>query len=257
MKTKKANSIVAILICLTILFTVSCDMFTNSLLKGAARDMSDIMKNASTSELLAAGANPDIIGDPAAAQAAMDALAGKDLSKINAEDASNVCSLASSAILPVSTLMDAIGKMTEDKDESEESEESTNVISSVLGSVPTDVNTGAIEQVLNNEKLVKETEIGDVTMATVSLMASSLAKKDCTEEERNQALTNISRNLKEKTTVGEVLAGTGFENDTSMKTAVKAALIIKTRDDTSSLSIGGFNLGEVIGVREENEDFSN
>ena len=257
MKTKKANSIVAILICLTILFTVSCDMFTNSLLKGAARDMSDIMKNASTSELLAAGANPDIIGDPAAAQAAMDALAGKDLSKINAEDASNVCSLASSAILPVSTLMDAIGKITEDKDESEESEESTNVISSVLGSVPTDVNTGAIEQVLNNEKLVKETEIGDVTMATVSLMASSLAKKDCTEEERNQALTNISRNLKEKTTVEEVLAGTGFENDTSMKTAVKAALIIKTRDDTSSLSIGGFNLGEVIGVREENEDSSN
>lgn len=258
MKTKKANSIVAILICLTILFTVSCDMFTNSLLKGAARDMSDIMKNASTSELLAAGANPDIIGDPAAAQAAMDALAGKDLSKISAEDASNVCSLASSAILPVSTLMDAIGKMTEDKDESEESEESTNVISSVLGSVPTDVNTGAIEQVLNNEKLVKETEIGDVTMATVSLMASSLAKKDCTEEERNQALTNISRNLKEKTTVDEVLAGTGFENDTSMKTAVKAALIIKTRDDTSSLSIGGFNLGEVIGVEEEeNEDSSN
>ena len=258
MKTKKANSIVAILICLTILFTVSCDMFTNSLLKGAARDMSDIMKNASTSELLAAGANPDIIGDPAAAQAAMNALAGKDLSKISAEDASNVCSLASSAILPVSTLMDAIGKITEDKDESEESEESTIVISSVLGSVPTDVNTGAIEQVLNNEKLVKETEIGDVTMATVSLMASSLAKKDCTEEERNQALTDISKNLKEKTTVEEVLAGTGFENDTSMKTAVKAALIIKTRDDTSSLSIGGFNLGEVIGVKEEKtEDSSN
>ena len=154
--------------------------------------------------------------------------------------------------------MDAIGKITEDKDESEESEESTNVISSVLGSVPTDVNTGAIEQVLNNEKLVKETEIGDVTMATVSLMASSLAKKDCTEEERNQALTNISRNLKEKTTVDEVLAGTGFENDSSMKIAVKAALIIKTRDDTSSLSIGGFNLGEVIGVEEEeNEDSSN
>ena len=99
MKRKQTNCIVAILICLTILFTVSCDMFTNSLLKGAARDMSEMMKNASTSELLAAGADPDVIGDPAAAQAAMEALAEKDLSNISAEEASNVCSLASSAIL--------------------------------------------------------------------------------------------------------------------------------------------------------------
>lgn len=282
MKTKKANSIVAILICLTILFTVSCDMFTNSLLKGAARDMSETMKNASTSELIASGANPDVIGDPAAAQAAMDALADKDLSEITPEEASNVCSLASSAILPVSNLMEALDKIidSEKDDDNEssdnsdgsqtekESNDATQIIAEILDSIP-DVNTTALEQVLGNETLVKEAEIGDVAMATVSLMASSLSKKDLEAEEQQAILEQISKNLSNISseeikdgvtdeTIDKVLAGTAFEDDSAMKTAVKAALTLKDRDDISSLSIGGFNLGELIGVKdEENEDSSN
>ena len=282
MKTKKANSIVAILICLTILFTVSCDMFTNSLLKGAARDMSETMKNASESELLAAGANPDVIGDPAAAQAAMDALADKDLSEITPEEASNVCSLASSAILPVSNLMEALDKIldSEKNDDNEnsdnpdgsqtekESNDATQIIAEILNSIP-DVNTTALEQVLGNENLVKEAEIGDVAMATVSLMASSLSKKDLEAEEQQDTLDKISENLGKisseevkdgitDTAIDKVLEGTAFEDDSAMKTAVKAALTLKDRDDISSLSIGGFNLGELIGVKdEENENSSN
>ena len=282
MKTKRTNSIVAILICLTILFTVSCDMFTNSLLKGAARDMSETMKNASESELLAAGANPDVIGDPAAAQAAMDALADKDLSNISAEEASNVCSLASSAILPVSNLMEAIDKIldSEKNDDNEssdnpdgsqtekESNDATQIIAEILDSIP-DVNTAALEQVLGNENLVKKAEIGDVAMATVSLMASSLSKKDLEAEEQQDTLDKISENLgkisseevkdgKTDDTIDDVLKGTVFEDDSAMKTAVKAALTLKDRDDISSLSIGGFNLGELIGVKdEENENSSN
>lgn len=282
MKTKKANSIVAILICLTILFTVSCDMFTNSLLKGAARDMSETMKNASTSELIASGTNPDVIGDPAAAQAAMDALADKDLSEITPEEASNVCSLASSAILPVSNLMEALDKIVDseknDDNESsdnsdgsqteEESNDATQIIAEILDSIPP-VNTAALEQVLGNETLVKEAEIGDVAMATVSLMASSLSKKDLEAEEQQAILEQISKNLSNISseeikdgvtdeTIDKVLAGTAFEDDSAMKTAVKAALTLKDRDDISSLSIGGFNLGELIGVKdEENENSSN
>ena len=282
MKTKRTNSIVAILICLTILFTVSCDMFTNSLLKGAARDMSETMKNASESELLAAGANPDVIGDPAAAQAAMDALADKDLSNISAEEASNVCSLASSAILPVSNLMEALDKIldSEKNDDNEssdnpdgsqtekESNDATQIIAEILDSIP-DVNTAALEQVLGNENLVKKAEIGDVAMATVSLMASSLSKKDLEAEEQQDTLDKISENLGKISseevkdgitddTIDDVLKGTVFEDDSAMKTAVKAALTLKDRDDISSLSIGGFNLGELIGVKdEENENSSN
>ena len=282
MKTKRTNSIVAILICLTILFTVSCDMFTNSLLKGAARDMSETMKNASESELLAAGANPDVIGDPAAAQAAMDALADKDLSNISAEEASNVCSLASSAILPVSNLMEALDKIldSEKNDDNEssdnpdgsqtekESNDATQIIAEILDSIPP-VNTTALEKVLGNETLVKEAEIGDVAMATVSLIASSLSKKNLEAEEQQDTLEKISENLGKISsedvkdgitddTIDDVLEGTAFEDDSAMKTAVKAALTLKDRDDISSLSIGGFNLGELIGVKdEENENSSN
>lgn len=282
MKTKRTNSIVAILICLTILFTVSCDMFTNSLLKDAARPMSETMKNASTSELIASGTNPDVIGDPAAAQAAMDALADKDLSNINEKEASNVCSLASSAILPVSNLMEALDKIldSEKNDDNEssdnpdgsqtekESNDATQIIAEILDSIP-DVNTAALEQVLGNENLVKKAEIGDVAMATVSLMASSLSKKDLEAEEQQDTLDKISENLGKISseevkdgitddTIDDVLKGTVFEDDSAMKTAVKAALTLKDRDDISSLSIGGFNLGELIGVKdEENENSSN
>lgn len=276
MKTKQTNCIVAILICLTILFTVSCDMFTNSLLKGAARDMSEMMKNASTSELLAAGADPDVIGDPAAAQAAMEALAEKDLSNISAEEASNVCSLASSAILPVSTLMEAIDKIKDstkndnsentDGSQTEEVNESVKVVSEILSSIPA-VDTTAIEQVLGNDELVKEAEIGSVAMATVSLMASSLSKADLSPEEQQEQLDIISKQISEikpedikdgvtTDVIDKVLEGTAFEDDTAMKTAVKAALTLKNRDDISSLTIGGFNLGELIGVKD-NENSSN
>lgn len=276
MKTKQTNCIVAILICLTILFTVSCDMFTNSLLKGAARDMSEMMKNASTSELLTAGADPDVIGDPAAAQAAMEALAEKDLSNISAEEASNVCSLASSAILPVSTLMEAIDKIKDstkdnnsentDGSQTEEVNESVKVVSEILSSIP-DVDTTAIEQVLGNDELVKEAEIGSVAMATVSLMASSLSKADLSPEEQQEQLDIISKKISEikpedikdgvtTDVIDKVLEGTVFEDDTAMKTAVKAALTLKNRDDISSLTIGGFNLGELIGVKD-NENSSN
>ena len=276
MKTKQTNCIVAILICLTILFTVSCDMFTNSLLKGAARDMSEMMKNASTSELLAAGADPDVIGDPAAAQAAMEALAEKDLSNISAEEASNVCSLASSAILPVSNLMEAIDKIKDstkddnsentDGSQTEEVNESVKVVSEILSSIPA-VDTTAIEQVLGNDELVKEAEIGSVAMATVSLMASSLSKADLSPEEQQEQLNTISKKISEiksedikdgvtTDVINDVLAGTDFGNDTAMKTAVKAALTLKNRDDISSLTIGGFNLGELIGVKD-NENSSN
>ena len=267
MKTKRTNSIVAILICLT---------------KDAARPMSETMKNASTSELLAAGANPDVIGDPAAAQAAMDALADKDLSEITPEEASNVCSLASSAILPVSNLMEALDKIldSEKNDDNEssdnpdgsqtekESNDATQIIAEILDSIP-DVNTAALEQVLGNENLVKEAEIGDVAMATVSLMASSLSKKDLEAEEQQYTLEKISENLGKFSsedvkdgitddTIDDVLKGTAFEDDSAMKTAVKAALTLKDRDDISSLSIGGFNLGELIGVKDEkNENSSN
>lgn len=276
MKTKQTNCIVAILICLTILFTLSCDMFTNSLLKGAARDMSEMMKNASTSELLAAGADPDVIGDPAAAQAAMEALAEKDLSNISAEDASNVCSLASSAILPVSNLMEAIDKIKDstkddnsentDGSQTEEVNESVKVVSEILSSIPA-VDTTAIEQVLGNDELVKEAEIGSVAMATVSLMASSLSKADLSPEEQQEQLDIISKQISEikpedikdgvtTDVIDKVLEGTAFEDDTAMKTAVKAALTLKNRDDISSLTIGGFNLGELIGVKD-NENSSN
>ena len=142
------------------------------------------------------------------------------------------------------------------------------IIAEILNSIP-DVNTAALEQVLGNENLVKEAEIGDVAMATVSLMASSLSKKDLEAEEQQDTLDKISENLGKISseavkdgitddTIDDVLEGTAFEDDSAMKTAVKAALTLKDRDDISSLSIGGFNLGELIGVKDEkNENSSN
>ena len=267
MKTRKANTFIAICLCLVIFSSMSCEMFTTSLFKDAARDMSETMKNASTSDLLASGNNADILGDQAASQAALEELGKRDLENITPVEAANVCGLASSAILPVSTLMGAIDKImnatdTEDSDsdgsgDSEKTDNTADIITEILASIPK-VETTAIETVLQNDTLVKETEIGSVAMATVSLMVSSLSKADLDQETQKKELEQITDNLNNKLTeeeikdgistedVTKVLEGTQFAEDTAMQTAIKAALIMKDRDDLSSLSNSNFILLPIL-----------
>ena len=47
--------------------------------------------------------------------------------------------------------------------------------------------------------------------------------------------------------ISTVLSGTDFEDNPAMETAISAVLTLKDREDLESLSIFGFNIGELFG----------
>lgn len=255
MRTRKI--ITTLLLCLAVLVITSCDnMFTTSLFKGFARDLTETMKNVSTDDLINSGTNPDVIGNQESAKAAIEALAEKDLSNITVEQGENVLKLGTAAILPTSTLMDAItsimNAVPEDGEngatESEEDDETeiiTNVITSMIASVPEMDNT-AITTVLQNQEVLETGDITTVTLATLSLTASALANEGITDSEKvDTEMGKIGENVEDmgedidsidpEVFVENALKGTSFEESDAMKTAIKSFYYLMQRDDFGSL----------------------
>lgn len=270
MRTRKI--ITTLLLCLAVLVITSCDnVFTTSLFKGFARDLTETMKNVSTDDLINSGTNPDVIGNQESAKAAIEALAEKDLSNITVEQGENVLKLGTAAILPTSTLMDAITSImnavpedgengaTGDDVESEEDDETeiiANVITSMIASVPQMDNT-AIITVLQNQEVLETGDITTVTLATLSLTASALANEGITDSEKiDTEMGKIGENVEDmgedidsidpEVFVENALKGTSFEESDAMKTAIKSFYYLMQRDDFDSL----------MGDDSENEDSS-
>ena len=279
MRTRKI--ITTLLLCLAVLVITSCDnMFTTSLFKGAARDLTETMEKVSTDDLINSGTNPDVIGNQESAKAAVEALAKKDLSEITVEQSENVLKLGTAAILPTSTLMDAITSImdalpedgengaTGDDVESEEDDETeiiTNVITSMIASIPKMDNT-AITTVLQNQEVLETGDITTVTLATLSLTASALANEEITDSEKiDTEIGKIGENVKDmdeedienikpEVFVETALKGTSFEESDAMKTAIKSFYYIMQRDDFSSL-MGGDSENEDSPSEENTNEF--
>ena len=130
-----------------------------------------------------------------------------------------------------------------------------------MNSIP-EVDTTALETILGNEKNVKEADITSTAMATISLMGSALKNDEsiADEEAMNETFQNISEKLgsedikNQATTVDKVnfvLSGTSSQDNEALKTAITAAILLSEREDLGDLSIGGFNLGELLGAKAE------
>ena len=284
MKNNISKFIIGLSLCFVLLFVTSCELFTTSMLPFAQRDLKDSMTKMSTESLVAAGKDPTVVGDQNSAIAALEVLGERteDLEKLTPQEATDVMNLATAAIFPVSTFGDILNSFanTEGEENSGESEgsgegenqeenESNEIISSILNSIP-EVNTTALETILGNEKNVKEADITSTAMATISLMGSALKNDEsiADEEAMNETFQNISEKLGSEdiknleTTadkVNYVLSETSSQDNEALKTAITAAIILSEREDLGDLSIGGFNLGELLGAKteEENSEGSN
>lgn len=284
MKNNISKFIVGLSLCFVLLFVTSCELFTTSMLTFAQRDPKDSMKKMSTESLVAAGKDPTVVGDQNSAIAALEVLGERteDLEKLSPQEATDVMNLATAAIFPVSTFGDILASFmpSEDDENSGESEgsgegenqeenKSNEIISSILNSIP-EVDTTALETILGNEKNVKEADITSTAMATISLMGSALKNDEsiADEEAMNETFQKISEKLgsdeiKNKATtedkVNFVLSETSSQDNEALKTAITAAIILSEREDLGDLSIGGFNLGELLGAKaeEENSEGSN
>lgn len=265
------------LIFIGISFT-SCDLFTTSVLSFTARDLKESLKTMPTESLIAAGKDSSVIGNQSSAQAALEVLGERleELEDLSPEQAENVMNLATAAIIPVSTFGDILNSMigqdgnqntenegSEGSEGSEETEENnaTEVLASLMNSIPV-VDTAALEVILSNQENLTQSDITSTALATVALMASAVKSEESltTEENQLQVFTAITQNLGSddvknaettKAKVAAALNGTGVENNDALKIAITAALTITEREDIGDLSIGGFNIGTLLGASTE------
>lgn len=262
------------LIFIGISFT-SCDLFTTSVLSFTARDLKESLKTMPTESLIAAGKDSSVIGNQSSAQAALEVLGERleELEDLSPEQAENVMNLATAAIIPVSTFGDILNSMigqdgnpnteNEGSEGSEETEENnaTEVLASLMNSIPV-VDTAALEVILSNQENLTQSDITSTALATVALMASAVKSEESltTEENQLQVFTAITQNLGSddvknagttEAKVAAALNGTGVENNDALKIAITAALTITEREDIGDLSIGGFNIGTLLGASTE------
>lgn len=284
MKNNISKFLVGLSLCLVFLFVTSCELFTTSMLTFTKRDLKDSMNKMPTESLVASGKDPTVVGNQDSAIAALEVLGDRtdELEKLSPEDATNVMNLATAAILPISTFGDILASFMPSEDdensgetegsgegENQEENEGNKIISSILNSIP-QVDTTALETILGNETNVKEADITSTAMATISLMGSALKNDEniTNPEAMNETFLMISAKLgseeikNQATTedkVNYVLSETSSNDNEALKTAITAALILSEREDLGDLSIGGFNLGELLGakVEEENSEGSN
>lgn len=267
MKNKISKYSFLFLLLLAVFLVSSCDFFTNSVLSFAARDTAETVKSTPTNALVSAGSNPSVVGDQNMAQTYLEELGNRpeDLENLKTEEAENVMNLATAALLPVSNFQSILDSMVDNGNqeggEGENPEQdNNNILASILDSIPS-VDTTALEKVLENEKTVQEADISTTAMATISLLGSAI-KTEANEGDTTQLFGQITQNLGSdavktaETTedkVNAVLQGTGAsEDNTALKTAIAAALVLSQREDLSSLSIGGFDLGQLFGVQTDN-----
>ena len=259
------EKILLLILCLAVLSVTSCEMFTHSLFKGAARDLSKTMEKVSTEDLISSGADPNVISNPESSKAAVEALGKRpeELENISVDQAENILNLGTAAILPTSTLMDVVGQMlspengeTSGEESSETSDLITTVLLSTVQNAP-EMDTTAIEIVLGKEEVLEKGDITTVTLATVSLAASAMKSENIeTEEALQEAVSCISENIGKLTEnsedlsktdvdvfIEEALKGTEFEDNDAMKTAMNAFYYLMQREDFSTLLGGSSNEG--------------
>lgn len=261
-----------LILCLAVLSVTSCEMFTHSMFKGAARDLSKTMEKVSTEDLIASGSDPNVVSNPESSKAAIEALGKRpeELENITVEQAENVLNLATSAVLPTSTLMNVLDQVlnteTGDDTNTEGSSETSNLLATTLLTAiqnAPEMDTTAVEIVLGKEEVLKEGDITTVTLATVSLAATAMKSADVESEEALQeAISSVTENIGKLTEnskdlsnttaeefIDEALKDTEFEDSDAMKTAMNALYYLMQRDDFANL------LGDTS--NEESEDQSN
>ena len=261
-----------LILCLAVLSVTSCEMFTHSMFKGAARDLSETMDKVSTDDLISSGADPNVVSNPEAAKAAVEALSKRpeELENITVEQAENVLNLATSAVLPTSTLMEVLDQVlnqeTDDDTNTEGSSEVSNLLATTLLSTiqnAPEMDTKAVEIVLEKEEVLKEGDLTTVALATISLTATAMKSENVESEEALQeSISSVTENIGKLTEnsedlssttpedfIEEALKGTEFEDNDAMKTAMNALYYLMQRDDFANL------LGDTS--NEENEDQSN
>lgn len=267
MKSKRTSYIIAIAICVALILSMSCEMFTTSQLTMFKRDLSDSLKDLPKEDLLNTAADPTLRGDPEGTKQVLKLIGAQDLSDIKPEQANSILELATDAMLPVSaltSLSDSLIASDGNNSGSSSSPEVSDVISSIVKNVPK-VDTEAVQKILTNDEYLKDpnTNLETVVMASVAVVAGSLANAGFEDQTKiNTVIDELTQGIEAINTanpndptlsdkindkIEEVLNNNGAsEVSGSMQAALNALVTIQDNPNFTSTEIVGTSLDQLL-----------
>ena len=218
--------------------------------------MSGVLGSISTEEL--ADNIDKLATDPEKTADILNELAGRDqdeISGLSREEKEKLLEAGVGAILPTSQLGETVDQLT-----SGEGEKDYKKFMDTLTSNTPDVDTKALETVLEDEDVLENTDASTLALGAASLITNTIKKEGGEEkmgafQEAVQGATTdgtfdestFKKQLEEKGFSAEsVSALTTAMNTTSVLTGTAGEGKPNRKEDTENISMAGFNLGDLL-----------
>lgn len=213
---------------------ISCrQLYTTSLAKPLARDSVSLSSSTKTSDLVTLAKN-DAAGDSSLAKEVLDVLANKEASEITSlplEDKTAILNLATTATVKLSDLT-AIASQAES-----DGADTDALVTQAFDAFDNTVNLEAIQTILADQDTLQNAPADTLVLATAVVAA------DVVEDIGSEQLMDI---LEQDTP--DLSALTQEQQDkVQLVLDVKAALDQRPPEDLDAVSIGGFNLADLLG----------
>lgn len=212
---------------------VSCrQLYTTSLGTAFARDGLTISKNTSIADLLTLSQSSEG-SSPEAAKEILDILAGKDPEAIEAlsvDDKASILNMATSAAINMTTLSDLAATSTDAAD-------ANSIIETALSAFDSSVNLAAVEILLADTATLESAPIDTIVLASAVVLADVAAEigtEAIMDIMATGDTTSLSSNPEQLARVESILAAREILDERALT-------------ETSSVSIAGFNLTDLLG----------
>jgi len=228
---KNAGRLTGIVIC-TLFLAVSCrQLFTESMGSSLARDKPSISSSASVDDLLDIARSRDG-SDQDVAKELLDILADKepeDIDALSLEEKADILNLGGAAAIDLEEIADLANKLSDDPDNQNE------LIQDAIEDATNDVDTTVLEQLLLDEEVLTKAEPEAVVVAAAAVVA------DVSAEVGAEQVMDI---LADPSSLES--SGLTQEQQDKLETVINAADVLETREDTEDITVGNFDLLDLL-----------
>lgn len=238
-----------VLICLT----MSCEFFSKPLYR-FSRDISGVIGSMSTADLV--GNVDKMSSDPQKTADVLNELASRDqeeISNLSKDDKEKLLKAGVDAIMPVSQLGDMVEQLTEEGEEVD----FIAIVDALTQGTP-DVNTKALETILEDEEILKTTDASTLALSAASLIVNTMkteSQDDASFEEKMTAFQEVVENTNgeafDKANFESKLRDSGFsaESASALSAAMGVTNVLsgERKDEATDIGFGGLDISDLLG----------
>ena len=237
-----------VLVCLM----MSCEFFSKPLYR-FSRDISGVIGSMSTADL--AGNVDKMSSDPQKTADVLNELATRDqeeVSDLPKEDKEKLLKAGVDAILPISQLGDMVEQLTQEGEEVD----MVSIMESLSQGTP-DVNTKALETILEDEEILKTTDASTLALSAASLIVNTVkteAGDDASFEDKmvafQEVVANSSTDTFDKDTFESQLKDKGFsaESASALSAAMGVTNVLsgERKEEATDIGFGDFTVSDFL-----------